>query len=70
VQDSHFKQILIVTKSETNELAMQKKMITLNRKQTLSIQSSTQTHMDLWNSAMGDSLQLQNQNPPVLSDPF
>jgi hypothetical protein len=26
-----------------------------------------QTHMDLWNSAMGDSLQLQHRNPPVRS---
>jgi hypothetical protein len=31
------------------------------------IQSSTQTHMDLWNSAMGDSFQFQHQNPSALS---
>jgi hypothetical protein len=29
----------------------------LGRRSNLSIQSSTQTHLDLWNSAMGDSLQ-------------
>jgi hypothetical protein len=46
-------------KSETNALAT-RKINTINRKQTPSIQSSTQTHMDLWNSAMGDSLQFQH----------
>jgi hypothetical protein len=53
-------------KSETNELATQK-INTINRKQTPPIQSSTQTHMEPWNSAMGDSLQFQYQNPPALS---
>jgi hypothetical protein len=27
----------------------------------------TQTHMDLWYSAMGDSLQFQHRNPTALS---
>jgi hypothetical protein len=40
---------------------------TINRKQTPPLQSSTQTHMDQWNSAMGDSLKLQRRNSPVLS---
>jgi hypothetical protein len=39
--------------NETNELATCKKTNTINRKQTPPIQSSTQTHNDLWNSAMG-----------------
>jgi hypothetical protein len=39
----------------------------IKRKQTPPIQSSTQTHMDLWISAMGDRLQFQHQNPPALS---
>jgi hypothetical protein len=34
--------------SETNELATQK-INTINRKQTPPIESSTQTHTDLWN---------------------
>jgi hypothetical protein len=54
-------------KSETIALATRKKINTINRKQTPSIQSSTHTHMDLWNSAMGDSLQFQHRNPPALS---
>jgi hypothetical protein len=43
-------------KTETNALATQKKMNTVNRTQTPSIQSSNETHMDLWNSAMEDCL--------------
>jgi hypothetical protein len=43
-------------------LATQKKINTSNRKQTPLIYSSTQTHKDLWNSAMGASLQFQHQN--------
>jgi hypothetical protein len=38
-------------KSETNALAT-RKINTISTKQTTPIQSSTQTHMDLWNSAM------------------
>jgi hypothetical protein len=53
-------------KSEANELATQKINI-INRKQTAPTQSSTQTHMDLWNSAMEDSLQFQHRNLPALS---
>jgi hypothetical protein len=37
------------------------------KNQTPPIQSSTQTHMDLWNSAMGNSLQFQHRNPPAFS---
>jgi hypothetical protein len=40
-------------KSETDELATRKQIKTNNRKQTPPIEISTQTHMDLWNSAMG-----------------
>jgi hypothetical protein len=54
-------------KSETNALATQEKANTINRKQIIPIQSSTQTHMDLWNTAMGDNLQFQHRNRPVLS---
>jgi hypothetical protein len=54
-------------KSETNALATRKKINTVNRKQTPHIRCSTQTHTDLWNLAMGDSLQFQHQNPPALS---
>jgi hypothetical protein len=43
-------------KSETNALAI-RKINTVNRKQTSRIQNSTEIYMDLWNSAMGDSLQ-------------
>jgi hypothetical protein len=46
-------------KSETNELVT-RKFNDINRKQTPPIQRSTQTHMDLRNSAMGDSLQFQH----------
>jgi hypothetical protein len=53
-------------KSETNALATRKKIKNINRTQTPTIQSSTQTHMDLWNSAMADILQLQHRNPPAL----
>jgi hypothetical protein len=52
-------------KSETNALAT-RKINTMNRKPT-AIQSSAQTHVKLWNSAMGGSLQFQHQNPPALS---
>jgi hypothetical protein len=52
--------------SETNELAT-RKINTVSRKLTHPIQSSTQTHTDLWNSAMGVSLQFQHRNPPALS---
>jgi hypothetical protein len=34
-------------KSETNELATRKKINTISRKQTASLHSGTQTHMDL-----------------------
>jgi hypothetical protein len=54
-------------KRKTNALATRKKISTVNRKQTPPIQSSTQTHTDIWNSAMGDSLQFQHRNPPALS---
>jgi hypothetical protein len=55
-------------KSETNAPATRKINITrMNRKQTPPIQSSTQTRMDIWNSAMGDSLQFQHRNPAALS---
>jgi hypothetical protein len=40
-------------KNETNALASRKKFNTISRKQTPPIQISTQTHMDLLNSAMG-----------------
>jgi hypothetical protein len=49
-----------------NALATQR-IITINIKQTPPIQSSTQTHTDLCNSAMGDSLQFQHRNPTALS---
>jgi hypothetical protein len=45
--------------SEINEMGT-RKINTINREQTPPIQSSTQTHMDLWNSATGDSLQFQH----------
>jgi hypothetical protein len=47
----------IKTKSETNASATRKINI-INRKQTPPTQSSPQTHMDPWTSAMGDSLEL------------
>jgi hypothetical protein len=50
-------------KRETNALATGKKINTINKKQTPPIQS----HMDLWNSAMGDSLQFKHRSPPALS---
>jgi hypothetical protein len=46
--------------NEINALATKKKNNTINGKQTSPIQSSTQTHTDLWNSAVGDSLQFQH----------
>jgi phage-related protein len=54
------------SKSETNTLATQK-INTINRKQTPPIQKGTQTHMDLWNSAMGASIQFQHRNHPELT---
>jgi hypothetical protein len=51
-------------KSETNALTPWK-INTINSKQTPPIQSS-QTHLDLRNSAMGDSLSFQHRNPPAL----
>jgi hypothetical protein len=60
------------SKSETNALAA-RKLNAINRKQTPPVQSSTQTHMALWNSAMGDSLQFQQSSSafnPRLSGPF
>jgi hypothetical protein len=64
--------------SHRHALATRRKINTVNRKQTPAIQSGTETHMDLWNSAMGDSLKFQHRNPPAfsvvyygsLSDPF
>jgi hypothetical protein len=53
-------------KSETNALAT-RKINTIDRKQTPAIQSSIQTHLDLRNSTMGDSLQFHHGNPPSLS---
>jgi hypothetical protein len=53
-------------KSETNALVTRKKINTINRKQT-PIESRTQTHTDIWNSAMEDSLQFQQRNLPALS---
>jgi hypothetical protein len=53
-------------KDESNALAT-RKINTIDRKQTPTIQMSTQIHMDLWNPAMGDSLQFQHRNPPALS---
>jgi hypothetical protein len=47
-------------------LAIRKMISTINRRQTPPIQSSTQTHMDLWNLAVGASLQFQHRNPPAL----
>jgi hypothetical protein len=47
-------------KSETNALTT-RKMNAVNRKQTPPVQSSSPTHMNLWNSAMGDTLQFQHQ---------
>jgi hypothetical protein len=44
------------SKSETDALATREKSNTINGKQTPPIQSSTETYIDLWNSAMVDSL--------------
>jgi hypothetical protein len=49
-------------KSETNALAT-RKINTISRKQAPPIQSSTQTHMDLWISAMGTA---SNSNIEIL----
>jgi hypothetical protein len=54
-------------KSEKDSVTTWKKINTINRKQT-PIQSSTQTHMDLWNSVTENSLQFQHRNPPVHSE--
>jgi hypothetical protein len=40
---------------------------TLSTESNSSYTSSVQTHLNLWNSAMGDSLQFQHQNPQELS---
>jgi hypothetical protein len=53
-------------KSETNALAT-RKIKTIDIKETPPTEGSTQPHMDLRNSAMGDSLQFQHRNPPALS---
>jgi hypothetical protein len=53
-------------KRETNELPTQKKLNSINRKQT-PVQSSTQTLLDLWISAMRESLQFRHRNPQALS---
>jgi hypothetical protein len=39
--------------SETNTLSTRKKINTINTEQTPFLQISTQTHMDVWNSAIG-----------------
>jgi hypothetical protein len=54
-------------KSETNELATRKNINSINRKQTASMQSSTQTRIDPWKSVMGYSLQFQHRNAPAIS---
>jgi hypothetical protein len=54
-------------KSETNALAALQ-INTLNRKQTPSIQNSTETGNDVRNSAMGDSFKFQHRNPPERSN--
>jgi hypothetical protein len=51
--------------STKNALATQK-INTINGMQT-PISSSTQTHMNPWASAMGDSLQFQHRNPLTVS---
>jgi hypothetical protein len=51
----------------TIEQATWKKINTINRKQTPHVQSITQTHADLWKSAMGASLQFLHRNLPGLS---
>jgi hypothetical protein len=53
-------------KSETNALAPWKISIT-NRKRIPPIQSSTDTHLHLWHSAMGERLKFQHRNSPALS---
>jgi hypothetical protein len=50
-------------KGETKALATQKKINTINRKQTPPIQSSNEPHMDLWNSPMGAA---SNSNIEIL----
>jgi hypothetical protein len=50
-------------KSATKVLATRKKINTINRKQMTPIQSSTQTHMEQWNSAMGAA---SNSNIEIL----
>jgi hypothetical protein len=61
--------------SETNEVATREKMNTINRKQTPPIQSSTQTHMNLRNSAMGGQRPIPTSKSSsafntIFSDPF
>jgi hypothetical protein len=54
-------------KSESNELSTRKKTNTIYRKRTPSAQSSTETNMDLLNSAIMDSLQSKHRSPAALS---
>jgi hypothetical protein len=42
------------------------KIIIINRKQTVPTQSSTQTHLGICYSAMGNSLKVQHRNPSRL----
>jgi hypothetical protein len=58
--------------NQTKQLNQEEKKYALatrkmNRKRTPPTQISTQTQMDLWNSAMEDSLQFEHRNPPALS---
>jgi hypothetical protein len=54
-------------KNEINALATRKKISIINRKQKLLLYKAVlKTHFDLWNSAMGESLQLQYRNLPEL----
>jgi hypothetical protein len=52
-------------KRGTNALDF-RKINTVNRKQTRSIQSSSQTHLDLMAISYGVSLKFQHRNPPAL----
>jgi hypothetical protein len=54
-------------KSETNDLTTPTKVNTISRKKTAPVQSSTETHMDLWNLAVGDSFHFLHRNPAALS---
>jgi hypothetical protein len=53
-------------KSKTNALATGK-INTINRKKTPSTQNSTQTHLGLCYSAMGNRLKFQPRNPRWLA---